>query len=347
MKIKSKKNYYFIIILLTAVVFMIAVVLFFIQTPPELITENIVPIKIEPCKNFRLIDGICVESGKEDIKPIAVMIENHFESWPQAGLASAQLVYEAVTEGAISRFLAIYTDYEKIEKIGPVRSARPYFIDWAEEYGALYLHCGGSVAALEQVKKSDSLDDVNEYYAGKYFWRDPGKPSPHNIFTSANFLNKYLQDYKIINYGNYQSWVFTDEASWDQRGNDYGYISFNYSPHSTYLVEWFYDRQDNIYYREHAGERHQDDTGKQIIAKNIVFQFVETKTLDSIGRKEMKTVGSGKALIFQNGKLIEGKWKKETQKDRTRFYDPAETEVAFVRGTTWIEVVPTGWQINY
>lgn len=290
----------------------------------------------------RALDGVLVPPAESNLRPLAVMIENHFDAWPQAGLADAQLVYEAVTEGAISRFLAIFSAEQPGETIGPVRSARPYFIDFAEEVGALYVHSGGSDAALAKAKQSTAIDDLNEFWAGRFFWRSPSRNAPHNLYTSTTLLRAALDAYDLPTAGSVPPWQFTDTAALPTAAAQASSIAFNYSPSPTYQVTWHYDAAAGGYVRWQSGAEHLMADGRRIVAQNIIFQFTATQTLDAIGRKAITTRGSGEAWILQAGRLDYGRWAKGATDQRTRFTDSTGAPVQFLRGTTWVEVVPIG-----
>ncbi|MDO9510072.1 MAG: DUF3048 domain-containing protein, partial [Candidatus Magasanikbacteria bacterium] len=126
-----------------------------------------------------------------DPKAIAVMIDNHPDAFPLNGVNEAKIVYEAPVEGGMTRFMAIYSSVQKIDKVGPVRSARPDYFDWAKEYGIpLYLHCGGSSEALKILKTERGMVDVNEFYSSQYFWRDNSRFAPHNLYVSSLLWQK-------------------------------------------------------------------------------------------------------------------------------------------------------------
>ncbi|HSD12679.1 MAG TPA: DUF3048 domain-containing protein, partial [Patescibacteria group bacterium] len=133
----------------------------------------------------RVIDGVAVPEDAPDVTGyFAATIDNLSVARPQAGLTKASLVFEAPVEGGITRFLAVFPDDVTADRIGPVRSARPYFLDWASEFDAVYAHVGGSPEALEKIVAYD-MRDLNEFFAGKYFWRDENRDAPHNAYTST------------------------------------------------------------------------------------------------------------------------------------------------------------------
>lgn len=294
----------------------------------------------------RKIDGVIVPKEKANLYPIAIMIENMVDSRPPSGLSKANLVYEVVAEAGITRFLAFYASDEEIKEIGPIRSARPYFLDWAEEFKALYLHVGGSSQALGKIPQRKIID-LDQYFNGKYFWRDKSRLAPHNVYTSSELLAKVLEDKKIPLEGDFDSLMYKlpiDNPESLDAGFEAKKIIINFSTPS-YQVEWQYKPQTNDYFRFQAGQSHQDLDGLRIRAKNIVVQVAETQILDEIGRRKIKTWGEGKAFIFQDGRVIKGKWMKNRSNGldkipRTKFYSELGQEIEFNQGTTWIEVIP-------
>lgn len=283
----------------------------------------------------RRIDGVYVKKGKENIFPIAAIIENHIDARPQAGLAKADFVIEAEAEGGITRFLAIFADGARIDKIGPIRSARPYYVDWAEEFGGLFAHCGGSPDALAKIIK-DKVLDFNQFYKGNYFWRGSDRSAPHNVYTSTDKLNKYLADKKRSE-GAFLSWNFKDDNPLpaEEKGED---IKIKFKTPDFY-VDWVYRKESNDYERYLAGNKHKDESGEKIKAKNVVIQYVKAYVVDDSMRLKMSHIGEGKAVVCLDGKCEEGNWKKKTNSVRTRFYDKDGKEFLFNAGTTWVEVV--------
>ncbi|MBI5221693.1 MAG: DUF3048 domain-containing protein [Candidatus Magasanikbacteria bacterium] len=141
---------------------------------------------------FSSLDGTTVSSS-EMINPfvVGIMIDNHPDARPQSGLVAAKIVYEAPAEGGITRYFAIFDSIQSVEKVGPVRSARPYFVDWLEEYSGLYMHCGGAPEALAKIK-SEKVFDADEFFNGPYYWRDESRIAPHNLFTKSEQIKKII-----------------------------------------------------------------------------------------------------------------------------------------------------------
>jgi len=281
----------------------------------------------------RSIDGYPVPAGQENLFPVAIVIDNHPDGRPAFGLSEANLVYEAEAEGGITRYLAFFANNEEVKKIGPIRSARPYFVDWVKEMSALFVHCGGSPEALAKAYK-ENIFDFNEFYQGSYFWRDSQRPCPYNIFTSTLNLKKYLES-KNLTEGKFLSWQFKEEAPVSAEPKDIE-IGFK-SP--DFVVKWKYDEINNEYIRYLAGEVQFDGQGSsEIRAKNIIVQSEEAKVLDKELRLKIETLGSGQAVICLDGGCREGEWQKSSLSARTRYYINGE-EVKFNPGKIWIEIV--------
>jgi hypothetical protein len=293
----------------------------------------------------RKIDGQYVAIDRANFYPVAVQIENLITVRPQAGLSSANLVYEALAEGGITRFLAIFASGDHIEKIGPVRSARPYYLDWLSEFNALYAHCGGSPEALADIG-TYNIFSINQIGGDQgYYWRDNTRPAPHNLYTSSELLARALRDREIDKEGDYDSWLFKDEASLSARSDEQT-ITIDFSIYS-YEVEYVYDRDKNVYKRNQAGEAHLDElTDQQIAPKNVVIQYVKTRLADET-RLSMETIGEGDALVFQDGQVIEARWEKSSRTSRTVFYDLNDKEIRLNAGSTWVEVVPIDRTVEY
>lgn len=332
--------------------------LHFNNTGKNFAEKKLEAVEKESCSDCarRKLDGVYVEAGKDNLFPAAVIIENLAEARPQSGLSQASLVYEAEAEGNITRFLAVFGDVGDIKEIGPVRSARPYFIDWSSELSALFVHCGGSPEALAKIYKENILD-LNEFYQGEFFWRDKTKESPHNVFISGENIKKYL-DSKGMDQEDFFGWKFKNDALSEGRPSE-GEITINFLL-PEYVVKWKYNKETNSYFRYNGGNIHKDREGGEIKAKNIIIQYVKAEVIDELLRLRMKHIGEGKAVICLNGKCEEGEWRKDSATARTRFYKlikppldkggvggfPGD-EFQFNAGATWVEVVKPEYKVDY
>lgn len=290
------------------------------------------------CVAYRKLDGVCLGKGETEKYPVGVMIDNKFEARPQSGVSYAGLVFEAPVEGGITRFLAVYTTDEAIKKIGPVRSIRPYYIDWASEFGAIMAHIGGSPEALGIISSDADFIKRNIDGDGNYFWRSTDRIAPHNAYTSSKLLddarNKKLQNQDL----QFDAWEFKDDSFLSERG-DAKTIAMQFSNEATYNPAWEYTSEKNEYRRKVDGDYAKDDDGRLILAKNIAVVETDIVIVDEVSRRKITTLGGGNAEIFQDGKKIEAKWEKKDSASRLNFFDLNGKPIQFNRGTTWVEVV--------
>lgn len=270
----------------------------------------------------------------------AVMIDDHVEAHPQSGMDGAFLVIEAPVEGSIPRIEAFfYEGQEAVEQIGPVRSARPYFLDWASELDAMYVHVGGSPEALELIVVGDTFD-FNQYWNGPYFWRATTRSAPHNVYTSTDLLKKGLE--KEREAGNapervlYGVWKFKDGQP-DLSSESVGVRVVFSGP--TYVAEWVFDEEVNQYTRSFGGKEDLQLDKASVSADNVAIVITETEVVDNVGRLHVRTMGEGDAYVLQDGVKILATWKKSSESERLRFYDRDGNEIEMNAGRTWIEVV--------
>jgi|WetSurMetagenome_2_1015567.scaffolds.fasta_scaffold03831_7 hypothetical protein len=291
----------------------------------------------------RAVDGVYVKPEEANYPAVAVMIDNHPDARPQSGIDKASLVYEAEVEGNYTRLMAVFASLYNVKEIGPVRSARPYFIDWAEELNSIYVHCGGSPEALADLAQ-DNILDLNEFYNGQYFWRGQAKNAPHNIFISSENINKFLEDRKIFS-GNNIARNFKDDSPISKASSSAA-IKINYNI-AEFKVEWVYDAGNNSYVRYLGGKPELTADGNKITAKNILIQTVPATVVDAELRLKMNTVGSGSAVLCQDGICQKGKWSKSQLGSTTKFTYSNGQEMRFNAGPTWIEIVRPEIKIEY
>jgi len=303
------------------------------------------------------INGALIPSAEfaalQQRPPLAVMIENSTDARPQFGLQRADLVYEAVAEGGITRFMAIYWRSDA-EKIAYVRSARIYYMHWAAELGAVYVHWGqvedpGPVDVWPVLSRLN-IRDLNGMFQGEQVgYRDLSRYAPHNVYTNSNLLWGTARAYGFAGPPTLEPWKFKDDTP--QRPADRAAPAVNLSfdsPGSDYAVRWEYDAAANSYLRVMGGVPHTDaGTGERLAARNVAVQFAVLRPSGVKAYNIIDTVGSGTAVVFQDGVAIAGSWRKDGDTGRTRFYDSAGNEISFNRGTTWIEVVPAGSAVEY
>ncbi len=297
----------------------------------------------------RKIDGAPIENeAATNLYPIAIMVENAIDAWPLSGLDKANIVIEAITEASTPRFVAIYANNETIEKIGPVRSARPYYLDWIEPFESVYMHVGGSPEALRKIR-SDSYDliDLDQFFNYKYYWRDnKWRYAPHNVFTSSGLIKQALEDENLKEPADYEMWQYKKDKDLENRPDKVNDITLLYT-NNYYKVDWQYNKEENNYIRHQAGNIMKLSDGEWVKAKNIIVQVNDMYVLDQVGRKRITTIGDGNAWIFRDGEAIEGKWIKKSKDERIKYFDKDDNEIEFNGGTTWIEVIPDEDYLRY
>lgn len=292
----------------------------------------------------RLLDGVLVSSQAEATAvPVSVMIENFSTVRPQKGLSSASVVYEALAEGGITRFMVVFAGAGNLSAIGPVRSAREYYVDWADEYGGLYAHVGGSPQALGKLAQDSKLVDLNQIGGDQiYFWRDLEIAAPHNLLTSGEKMVFAMRDFLGESpVASFEPWIFKEDAKKEARPTGEHHLQIDFSSES-YAVDWKYDRKTNTYIRSNGGEAQVDQLNNQpVVAHTIVVQFVSTNLIDqTTGRLDMQTTGSGRAVVFVDGERSDGTWVKADDNSRTQFLDAQSQVIPFNAGSIWVEVVP-------
>lgn len=310
-------------------------------------------------------------------RPLAVMIENHSDSRPQSGLSSADVVYEAVAEGGITRFMGIFYCGITAQSVNfaPVRSAREHYLGWVMEYDALYNHVGGAgncndgtvddrAKALCHIQQ-DKIKDMDQF--GISFptcYRNYDRLD-HTVATEHTMVcvsDKLIALAKTRGWTNVDAagvswdkafvpWKFKDDAKEKERG---AATSISFSAwkgyDAEYGVRWDYDKIANVYKRFNGGVAHTDlETKQQLSAKAVAILFAkETGPVDEHAHLLYANIGSGEAIVFQDGTASKAVWKKEKKTSRTKFFHASTNkEIEFTRGQIWIEMLPTGSVVTY
>lgn len=277
-------------------------------------------------------------------RPYAVMINNHAKARiNNAGLDDAYIVYEAIAEGGLTRLMAIFKDKDT-DRIGSVRSSRPYFLDYALENDAIYVHFGGSSQALSDIKTLD-IDNIDGMSTASAFWRDRtlGVALEHTAFTNMEKLKSAVSDkgYRtktnkklLLNYK-------VDEFNLDSKEDSI--VANNISiPYSHYVVtSYTYDAEKKVYNRFVNGVAHTDGiTKNQYTAKNIIVMKVNNYSLDSYGRQKLDNIGSGDGYYITNGYAVPIVWEKESRSSQTIYRYSDGTEIDVNDGNTYIQIQP-------
>lgn len=323
-------------------------------------------------------------------RPLLVMIENQTDARPQSGLSNADIVYEAVAEGGITRFMGVF--YCNAVKgaankydLGPVRSARTYFLDLASEYSdyPLYTHVGGANCSAATTggpcttnTKAQAIEQIAQYgWNNKGTWgdlsqfslsykvcrREPDrtgttKDTEHTMYCSSSELWNVAADRGLTNITtvnknswdkNFRSWSFKaeDKSSTSTAST----ISFDFWGDKSYAVSWKYDPAANTYLRSNGGNVAIDfNTQQQLSTKNLIIQFAkESRSIDEHLHNLYALIGTGDAIIFNNGQKTEATWSKASRQNRTIYKDKTGKEINLVPGQVWVEILPIGNKISY
>lgn len=326
--------------------------------------------RTEACPLNGKLYTVAEREAWEKRTPLAVMIENHTDARPQSGLSSADVVYETIAEGGITRFMAmVYCGAQAQDIIlAPIRSARTYFIDWASTYQEpLYAHVGGANLpgpsdALGQLDDYGwvGTNDLNQFSIGfPTFARNynrvelaDGKAlaTEHTMETSSERLWKYAAESRDITTwegaSDFEPWTFKEDAETDGATTSIAHDFWD--GYKDFHVEWTYAADSNSYARNMGGEPHVDlNTKEQIHAKNVIVMFTTEKgPINENKHMLYGTTGSGEALIFRDGEVIEATWTKPSRTGALSFTVRGQ-DVELNRGLTWISVVANGTDVDY
>lgn len=295
-----------------------------VQEPPK--QQQTAPTP-EPTTVASNLTGLQVDKNINERPVTAVMIENSVEARPQAGLNQAGVIFEAVAEGSITRFVALFQDSEP-DYVGPVRSVRPYYVQWMLGFDAAIAHAGGSPDGLNMISQTKAKD-LN--HNSSYFWRVNNRVQPHNLYTSIAKLREY-ESQKGYGKANFTALPRKEKeepaAAVAARTIDFNVSSANYNVH------YDYDPGTNSYKRSEGGKAHTDEkSGSQLTPKVVVALIVPQ------GKNGVYTtynvIGSGQVVVFQDGISTEGTWKKESNNTNLTLTDSSGKELKLNPGQTW------------
>jgi hypothetical protein len=288
------------------------------------------------------LTGLPVSSDQQKLPVTSVMIENSPDARPQSGLKDAGVVFEAIAEGGITRFLALYQE-ETPGNIGPIRSSRPYYLQWALSFDAAYAHVGGSPDALADIK-AWGVKDLDQFYNSGAYHRITTRYAPHNVYTSrADLLT--LQNSKGYNTSTYTPIVRKVEAPNKTPGPTS--IDFAISGYY-YNVHYDYDATANAYKRNEGGAPHMDADSNTQLEPKVVVALVMPYSLMADGYHSVyNTIGTGKAYVFQDGILTTGTWAKADNRSQFTFTDDTGKPLGLDPGQTWISAVGAATDVTY
>ena len=337
------------IILVTILIIVISVaigILYYKETSKKITNNEIFDNKnIEEIVDEPLIiqkEEKKVQIFNGDDRPIAVMLDNHTGAWPHGGLNQAYLVYEIIVEGSETRLMALFKGVD-VEKIGSVRSSRHYFLDYALENDAIYVHYGWSPQAEGDISRYrvNNINGISE--SSTSFWRTKDKSSPHNVATSTEKIKEIAQRKKysitskkesVLNY-------VTDDVTLEN-----GILADTVTiPHSSaQKVEYKYNEETGRYTRYARNKLQKDwNTGEEITTKNIIITFCDNYTLqdsENKGRQGLTNIGTFDGYYITNGKAIQIKCTKSSRTEQTVYNDLEGNEIKVNDGNTFIHICP-------
>lgn len=298
------------------------------------------PIAVKPRPKpiyYSPLTGLKVENEADRTKPVtAAIIENSPDARPQSGLKESEIVYEAIAEGGITRFLVLYQQ-NKPSLLGPIRSVRPYYVDWVVPYNASVAHVGGSAAALREIRNGN-YRDIDQFFNAGTYWRATDRYAPHNVYTSFERLDA-LNTAK--GYTKSEPKEFAREEVKPPQTLDATSIQVHISS-ATYDSSYAYDSANKYYVRSQAGAPHDDREKGTITPKVIVVLTADESTvMEETRRESIQSTGTGKVHIFQAGTVRVGSWNRATRDDQFSFKDDAGNEIKLDRGQTWMTVIPS------
>lgn len=296
------------------------------------------------------LTGLEVDSkSKVNQAATCIMVENSPEARPQSGLKQAGIIYEAIAEGGITRFLTIFQE-AKPTLIGPVRSVRLYYADWLTPYHCSIAHVGGATDALNLIR-GGNYRDIDQFFNSATYWRSKDRYAPHNVYTNFEKLDALNAS---------KGYTSSDFTGFDRYDPDHEteipeapITSIDISMSSKlFNVSYIYDKTTNTYLRSHqSGGAHMDKSLDGTLSQNspsVVIAMMVSQSLSSDRvHNNIVTTGSGKAYIFQNQTLIEGNWQKPTRDSELKFIDQAGNSIPLNRGQVWITAVPSQNSVNW
>ncbi len=286
------------------------------------------------------LGGEMVEESELYPRPVAVMLDNHPAARPQAGWEQADVVYEVLAEGNITRYLALFM-HGSDQLVGPVRSARTYFLDISMEYNAVYLHAGGSPGAWDDITKL-KIPSFNAMNLGApLYWREKHRKEPHNIYTALHRIQASAEarGYNRVEGVQVHSFNEKDEGI---KGEKADRVSIAYP--QKYNVHYEFSPEEGVYLRYVAGKPHVDENNNdyQVRVKNIIIQEAIHRVVDDEGRRDIDLVGSGEGIYITKGYYIPITWSKKDRRSPTHYYFKDKREIKLNPGKTWIQIVPRG-----
>lgn len=342
----TKKEYIAGVLIILLIASGVGTMLIFNKPPKPVAATPVVakvvkPKPVVPTTVASNLSGLQVDPAINAKPVIGVMIENSEYARPQSGLSQASVVYEAIAEGGITRFLTLFQDTNPGD-IGPIRSVRPYYLQWALGFDASLAHVGGSPEALQDIKDWGAKD-LDQFYNSGSYHRISARDAPHNVYTAVDTLTQ-LAVSKGFTSSAFTPWTRKPEAA--AKLVTAKNIDLTLSG-PLYNVHYAYDAASNSYQRSMAGAPHLDANGSVQISPKVVIGLVMPYAIQADGKhSEYGTTGSGAAYIFQDGTVTIGQWNKADQKASMNFTDAAGKPLPLNAGQTWLTAVTDAVKIS-
>lgn len=320
--------------------------------PEEPSVPVIAPVEPEPELVYPYTNPLTGEGLEEDIsgqRPIAIMINNLKKSLPQAGVSQADIIYEIMAEGGVTRLLALYQSVEGVGEIGTVRSARDYFVSLAYGHDAIFLHAGGSPQAYISIRQwgVTALDCVNGPYEGTLYWRDKERRKnagmEHSVMTSGEKICELLPTYSRVTlehkegYTEPLAFLGEDEIA---QGSPAERVSVKFSASKTGVFT--YDPEIGLYRVEEFGAPYIDaNTGEQVAVKNVLVLFTDVGAIkgDDKGRQSVRTTGTGEGIFLCDGTVQDIRWSKKDNSTPLSYTDAAGQPLKLGVGHSYINIL--------
>ena len=292
-----------------------------------------------------LSGGVIVSSVEVQPLLVAISVDNMLEGRPASGIDQAPWVFEFPAESTITLFMAVFDARQDVEEIGPVRSMRPYMIDFAQSLGAVAVHSGGSPDALKDVAKNiPNRRSINEFSQTPYFWRDSNRSGPHNLYTALDRLREHPFVKALTPALSPLLWQEAPPAHQETPASPVltiGYLA-------PYTVHWSYHPESKLLQRQdEKGTLEKTRAGATITANTVVIQFTDIKILDAVGRRNIRTLGQGDAMVVSNGTMELAHWVRKNANDRTTLVDVTGAPLPINPGKIWWTVVPKNTAVSF
>ncbi len=296
-----------------------------------------------PTSEASTLTGLQVAIGNNKLPVTGVMIENSPDARPQSGLKDAGVVFEAVAEGGITRFLALFQDSKTPDYIGPIRSVRPYYLDYLGGFDAAVAHVGGSGEALNQVH-TQGIKDLDQFYNSGAYHRINERYAPHNVYSSiAQLVDLQKSKGFTSNYVGFQrKGKEAPAATPTAKTIDLTISGYLYNAH------YDYNAATNSYLRSEGGKPHIDQRSGQQLNPKVVVVLVVPQGIEPDGiHTTYSSIGNGAMYIFQDGLVTQGIWEKQDRKSQLHLGDANGSPLAINAGQTWISLVGTAGSVSY